>query len=202
MKKNNGLIILSAVIFFALVLSGCTRGLDELREENESLNKVIDDMNDEINSLKDKASDLVSDAEENWKLLQECIDEKQENIENTVIITPSKDKYDVDSMTLLDSSSHDITGDGIDDKISLYTSAGKDQEGRIMWDDGQFFLLIFNDGEKDYGLFNERVQIGRVYYSIFDGDDSGLFVMVATYAGVNFMKFTYGDRKRTSKDFE
>jgi len=191
MKKTSVLFGIAALLTFMLLLSGCTENYDELHEENENLNNVIEDMTDEIDHMTDKVTDLVSEAEENWGLLQECIDEKQKENDETVVIVASKETFNVDSWSMIDSFMHDITGDDNEDKISLYTSAAKDEAGNIMWDDGQYFMVSLYDGEKTYNLFNERVQIGRVYYSIADSDETGLFVTVSTYSGIRFIKFTY-----------
>lgn len=190
MKKKYGFLIIVALIVFIMLLSGCARGFDELREENDNLNRVIEGMTDEIDSMRDKASNLVSEAEENWELLQKCIKERQTDDGGTAIVA-SAETIDMESWTLLDKTDYDLTGDGAMDEVKLYTSALKDDSGNIMWDDGQFFIVLVQAGEKTFELFNERIQIGRVYYSVFDGDEAGLFITVSTYAGIRFEKFTY-----------
>ena len=196
MKKAGAIISFVVLLIFLLMLTGCTGKADELLKENENLNNVIEDITDDLDKMTDKVTGLVSEAEENWELLQECIDEKQEENDNTLIITESKETVDVTLWTLIESSMYDVTGDVVIDQINLYTSAVKDEAGNIMWDDGQYFLVSLNDGERTFILFNERVQIGRVYYSIFNSDENGLFVTVSTFAGISFIEFTYSQEEK------
>jgi hypothetical protein len=94
-------------------------------------------------------------------------------------------------MTLLDSYSYDIDKDGTDEEIKLYTAAQKDENGIMMWDDGQTFILDVDDGTVSYELFNEYVQIGRVYFAVEGGEKTGIILTVSTYAGIRMDYYGY-----------
>lgn len=191
MKKAVILTGILLIIISMLLFSGCSENLDELREQNDDLNEVIEDMTDELNNLTDKAASLVIEAEDNWNLLQECIAERQEENKESVIITAAEDPVVSGEWTLIESTEYDITGDGNQETISLFTTAVKDEAGNMMWDDGQFFLATVKESGKTFTLFNEYVQIGRVYFTVFTGEDAGVIVTISTYAGIKLDKFIY-----------
>ena len=61
----------------------------------------------------------------------------------------------------------DVTGDGEDDIITLYTSAQRDARGEMMWDDTQEWVLRVETAEGVYDLYDERIH-GYVYMSVSD----------------------------------
>lgn len=102
-----------------------------------------------------------------------CVNDDLENeetnkpIDETKEIVYSQEKVNVSELTLLDSFIYDFDKDEVDEEISLYTSAQKDSNGEIMWDDGQIFKLIVHDENKDYVIFDEYVQLGKVDYYVY-----------------------------------
>jgi hypothetical protein len=71
--------------------------------------------------------------------------------------------------TLLDSTSVDVDADGAAERIELYTAAERDRAGRVMWDDGQRWLLVVRDGEAAYPLFDGYVQLGHLAFWVVEG---------------------------------
>lgn len=191
MKKASILTGITLILISIFLFSGCSKNLDELREKNENLNDVIEDMTDEVDNLKEKAASLVAETEENWNLLQECIAEKQKEEDESIFVTAAVDPATSGVWTLLDSAEYDITGDEVPETIKLYTSAIKDEYGNMMWDDGQYFLVTVKKGDNTFALFNERVQIGRVYFTVFAGDTSGVFVTMSANSGIRFEQYIY-----------
>lgn len=91
-------------------------------------------------------------------------------------IYPS-DKISLENLTLLDEYAFDFDRDKVDEKISLYTAAQRDDDGEIMWDDGQRWLFVVQDTEKDYILFDGWVQLGGITSFTYTVDDD--FYLVA-----------------------
>lgn len=87
-----------------------------------------------------------------------------------VEISPS-DKVDIENLTLLDEYDFDFDNDGNEEKIAIYTEAGKDSNGAIAWDDGQNWLFVVHGTDKDYVLLDEYVQLGSIDFFIYTIDD-------------------------------
>lgn len=75
---------------------------------------------------------------------------------------------DITGWELLGICEVDVTADGEEDKIELYTSAQRDMTGELMWDDSQFWSLRVNGRE----LFYERLN-GDVYFNVSDHYNNG-----------------------------
>ena len=95
-----------------------------------------------------------------------------------VLINPV-DKVNVDNLSLLDEFAIDFDNDGIEEKIGMYTSAQKDSNGEVMWDDGQNWLFIVQDTDNDYVLVDEYVQLGSIDFNIYTIEDD---FYIATYS--------------------
>lgn len=95
-----------------------------------------------------------------------------------VLINPV-DKVNVDNLSLLDEFAIDFDNDGIEEKIGMYTSAQKDSNGEVMWDDGQNWLFIVQDTDKDYVLVDEYVQLGSIDFNIYTIEDD---FYISTYS--------------------
>lgn len=110
------------------------------------------------------------------QVVKEPVKEPVENIPGEevkieeVIINPV-DKVDVDNLSLLDEFAFDFDSDGVEEKIGMYTAAGKDSNGEIAWDDGQKWLFIVQDTDKDYVLVDEYVQLGKIDFNIYTIED-------------------------------
>lgn len=98
--------------------------------------------------------------------------------------------------TLLDDFTLDIDKDGSEEKIELYTAAERDKNGEIMWDDGQNWLLVVVDGNEYYPLLNQYVQLGVVYFTVWEDEDKlQITVIINTGANQNIANYTYNKEK-------
>ena len=103
--------------------------------------------------------------------------------------------------TTVDSCNYDITGDGMNNAITLYTSAESDDKG-IMWDDSQNWILEISDGANGYyTLLNERVSGGAVYYDVneMESGDRSVTVYVTSGAGTDITEYVFGGAGFTEK---
>lgn len=71
--------------------------------------------------------------------------------------------------SVVDKYSLDITGDGEDDTITLYTSAVS-EDGTIIWDDSQKWSLEIYDGATYYTLMNQAVTNGNIYFDVMENE--------------------------------
>ena len=77
----------------------------------------------------------------------------------------------LDGLTLLDEYIIDFNSDSYDEKIAMYVAAGLDDNGEIMWDDGQRWVLVVHGDNKDYVLYDDYVQLGSIQFNVFTADD-------------------------------
>lgn len=89
-------------------------------------------------------------------------------------------KVPIENLTLLDEYEFDFDGDGKPEKVNMYTSALKDKDGEIMWDDGQRWLFVVHNEDKDYVLFDDYVQIGSIKSFVYTIDDQFYIASVTT----------------------
>ena len=75
-----------------------------------------------------------------------------------------------ESWSVVDRYSVDITGDGVEDTVTLYTSA-ESEDGEIIWDDSQKWVLEIYDGSTYYTLMNQSVSNGNVYFDVVQNED-------------------------------
>ncbi len=81
------------------------------------------------------------------------------------------EKVDVGDLTILDEMEFDFDNDGEMEFIRMLTGAQKDSNGQIAWDDGQDWVFIVQDTDKDYILVDEYVQLGRIDFNVFTMDE-------------------------------
>jgi hypothetical protein len=113
-----------------------------------------------------------------------------ENVEEkpkSTVIEPTN-KVNTDGLSLLDSYEFDIDGNGNNEIISLYTTAEKDANGEIIWDDGQNWKLLVEGGDKDYILFDDYVQLGSIKFYAYTSHDS--FYITTIQTGTANLKLT------------
>ncbi len=183
------------VLMFASVLSGCAIADSDSSGENERLNNLISELNEDmkgLNNLVDKLKEEIEGYKTSIKeFLEKEKEKEEEKEEEPEIIKATGSSAEPGTWTLLDSYSYDLDKDGTDEAVNLYTSSLKDEKGNMMWDDGQYFLLEMVDGGIAFELFNEYVQIGRVYFAVNDDDTTGIILLVSTFAGIRLESFTY-----------
>lgn len=94
----------------------------------------------------------------------------------------------------VDSCNYDITGDSVNDTVTLYTSAEADDMG-ILWDDTQQWVLEVSDGGTGYyTLLDTTVSNGSVYYQVNELTDGtrSIIVYITTGAGTAINEYTFG----------
>ncbi|MEG0773845.1 hypothetical protein [Clostridium sp.] len=119
-------------------------------------------------------------------------------VENRLVEAVPDESMDTKSMTKLDEFSYDMDLDGSEERIELYTTAGRDGKGEMVWDDGQNWLLVVRDGKKVYPLLSEYVQLGSVYFTVSNngvGEVSKINVIVSTGAGFNLKTYIFNKVK-------
>lgn len=182
MKK---LFLVSIVI--GLLLTGC---ISEREKSDDKTEEYID----RIKTLEEKQSALevqITALEEALAEADKLIEEAEKKI---TVIDPGPEPQKRLTMTELDVFSHDIDSDGIVEELTLYTSAARDNQGRMMWDDGQQFLLVLEDGENYYSLFDGYVQLGRVFFTVYLGTEDtnpGILTLVSTYDGLGLVNHEF-----------
>lgn len=87
----------------------------------------------------------------------------------------------------------DLTGDGMADKLTIYTSAESDGS-EIMWDDGQSWVAEITDAQGGYyTLMNSYVNNGCVYAEISENEkrDKEATIIVTNGAGLSLKRYKY-----------
>lgn len=95
------------------------------------------------------------------------VEEPKEPTDAPEVVIKPVDKVDVENLTVLDEYSFDFDNDGEEETIAMYTVAQRDSKGEIIWDDGQNWLFVVHDTDKDYVLIDEYVQLGSIDFNIF-----------------------------------
>jgi len=165
-------IILIIIMGLLIALSGCQgtvqNGQNQPNQNNTQGN--AQDASDLANNSSDRGSDY------------------------RIIEAVTTDPRGGNSWTELSDCSFDLDKDGQEDKIVLYTAAGRDEKGKLVWDDGQNWLLLIQSGDRYYPLLNEFVQLGSVYFTVFepyDGEMPKVSVIVSTGAGFMLTNYSF-----------
>lgn len=123
--------------------------------------------------------------------------EPKEDPKSTTI--EATDKVDYSDLTLLDSMKIDFDKDGNEEAIELYTVAGRGPDGEIAWDDGQNWILVVKDNDKDFVLFEDYVQLGGIsFYAYFEDED---FVVTKIQSGTANLTLTEYSFDKNSNNF-
>lgn len=110
--------------------------------------------------------------------IEEPVENPSENPIERIIIEPGE-KLNVDNLTILDEFEFDLDQDGQMEMIKMMTAAGRGPDGDIAWDDGQDWILIVQDSDKDYVLVDEYVQLGTIDFNVFTIEED---FYIATYS--------------------
>ena len=98
--------------------------------------------------------------------------------------------------TRLDAFPFDVDGDGAEETVELFAAVVRDARGRLVWDDGQRWMLRVREGGGEsaaggaagegYLLFDDFVQLGQLSYRVIarPGETPDLVLELATGAGV------------------
>lgn len=107
---------------------------------------------------------------------------------------------DIDGLTLVDETEFAcVYGPA---KVQLFTDAKVDEDGQIMWDDGNVFTALLKVDQEYYKLMDaQRLQIGQPQLDVFTlSDDYPVVIMTtATTASYETDKF-YFDKDKLVKE--
>lgn len=158
MKKNQRLISVLLSVF--LVLSLCVNGILSAK-----ISKLI----------------KVTDATETTPANEAT------SIPLASITSQATADVEISTLTLLKEQMVDMNGDGTGETVSLYTQAGRDSSGEIMWDDGQVWQLIVNHGSESYVLFNDYVQLSELQVYAYQTEEQGKMTnhLLTIQSGIN-----------------
>lgn len=113
----------------------------------------------------------------------------QKDPEETIKAT---ENFSLEYLTLLQQAPLDIDGDEQAEKIELYTSAQRGKDGKMMWDDGQRWVLLVRDSGKDFPLFDGYVQLGNLQFWAYTSGEKGDFEICTVQPGsANFIVTRY-----------
>lgn len=118
---------------------------------------------------------------------------RQENQQNDSgkYIGKSDASAAAESWSVVDKYSVDITGDGKEDTVTLYTSA-ESENGEIIWDDTQKWVLEIYDGTTYYTLMNQSISNGNVYFDVVqDGDNIIVDTYTITFSQTQIKQYSY-----------
>lgn len=84
-------------------------------------------------------------------------------------------------------------GENSNAAVKLYTSAQKDENGELMWDDGNMWLLEVEKNGEYYALINKYIQLGKVDFSAGEDENGNVSItaVISTGTGVTVEKYTY-----------
>lgn len=83
--------------------------------------------------------------------------------------------------------------DGQTASVKLYTSAQKDENGELMWDDGNTWLLEAEINGDYYPLINKYIQLGKVNFTAGEDENgnASITAVISTGTGITVEKYTY-----------
>lgn len=156
--------LLLVIVCLIGILVGCTDQSDSVQtQEINELKKQLEQLTEEKDNLQEEKKEL------------ELAMNEEVNKDYSMILAKDIEKYPV---ALYKTTKIDIDGDGEDEIIELHVNAGKMENGRYAWDDGQRWLLVVKDGDKTYPLFDEFIQLGYIDFSTTIFERKPLIVMI------------------------
>ena len=125
--------------------------------------------------------------------VEKSVENEKIEVENQKVIKIVQEDPSVDISTKLSEFSIDIDEDGVAEKIVLYTSAERDTEGVMMWDDGQQWLLVVEKDTEYYTLFKGYIQLGQGYCEVYYDVSNTLNIdfIISTSMGIKITTFIY-----------
>lgn len=143
--------------------------------------KIFDSIEDDefyIYTYNDK--NVLKSLSRNETIKNNILDSAQQGAEPITNTISPVAKLPVEDLTILDEYEFDFNGDNIMEKVNMYTSAGKAENGEIMWDDGQRWLVVVHGQDKDYVLFDDYVQLGQINSYIYTIDQNFFIATLST----------------------
>lgn len=173
MKKLNIsvlLILLATAIAIGFTLYNI--GINHATEE-KSIN-----LNASLKQAKEEIKRLDSEITE----LEKMIDEQRTEAEifTPVPIDPSR----LEHYNIVSSTEFQLDKDEPLELIELYVQAEKNEDGTFSFDDGQRWLLLVKDGNKEYVLYDNHIQLGALEAYVFkEYIDDEIIIHVVTLRG-------------------
>ncbi len=151
----------------------------EIRTDGGSSNlevidkKIFENIEDEEFYIYTYNSDnVLRSLSKNETIKSSIIDSSLEDAEPITNTISPVAKIDVEDLTILDEYEVDFDNDNTMEKVNMYTTAGRAENGEIMWDDGQRWLIVVHGEDKDYVLFDDYVQLGQITTYIYTIDQN------------------------------
>lgn len=96
--------------------------------------------------------------------------------------------------TVTENYSTDIDNDGKKEEIKLQVAAGKDENGKIAWNDGQKWALNVYKDNKVYTLFEKFLQMGEYHIIVgtnLDDNSIEIGLLNVNQCGLSLQAFKY-----------
>lgn len=173
----------------------------DLFDKLELLDHYMIAYDDDNNLISIESNEIVKELMENESDIEESepvVEEEEENQELEVI--SSTDTIDTEAFTLLDTYSIDIYGDEEEEKVEMYVDAEKDEEGNIMWDDGQNWKMIVEGNDYSFILFEDYLQLSSMDFFIYTIDED--FYITTVNSGTANLTMTEYKYNRDNETFE
>ena len=216
-KKIKKLNLLSIILVLTLVTFGCTNSqtnskittdMGTLKEQSTTNNKNYISLETDTNTIELEVERL--DMFEPMTIGKQYIvayDENNmlksiKNIELSPIIKdPQIDEvvenikpvseFSTDNLTSVNEYTIDFDKDGSDEKILVYVNAEK-IDGEFLWDDGHRWVLLLEDGDKKYVLFDNHVQLGALsFYAYFQDENFIISTIQSGTASLTLSNYIY-----------
>lgn len=189
-----------------MVSTGCSIQTDNsddsaLINENNDLKAKNVQLNKTISQLQVQVEDLQSTVD---KLQDENVLELSTPNDATLIKATKIDPSGSKPWTSLSNFHFDYDLDGQEENLTLFTSAMRDDKGTIMWDDGQNWLLMIQDGTSFYSLFLKYVQLGSVFFTVTKQDENlipTISIVVTTSTPLNITDIKYNIEEEAYQAF-
>lgn len=126
-------------------------------------------------------------------------DEDNQVVSEAVLVKSTPLPDEVAEWTEVSRYTGDVDGDGTDEDVVLATSAEPDEDGTVMWNDGQDWALYVDDRDETYVLLNQYVQLGNVYFEVSDyytadGAEPRINVIVSTGASFSMKSYSFSKK--------
>lgn len=191
--------ILAMTGMTTILLFGCSSAeVDQLTDENDALKA-------EVETLKEAQTDALKKFEAEKDALQNELDQLKEALETDgtedepidteerVVQVETIEQY---PMTLYKSDQLEFDERGQGRIVELYVNAEEDEDGNLLFDDGQNWLLVVKDGEETYPLYNDYLQLGEIDFHIAPIKGEPSIIMIKTaHENTNIFVYRYDESK-------
>lgn len=190
--------VIAGAVLTAGLLVGCSNDRDaELTEEITALKQQVEQV-----TLENE--DLLSALKEEREAFKEALEGKkdigedgtsEESVEETVLVKAEEiEEY---PMTLY---KEDVLGSDENETVELYVNAEVYEDGSLVMDDGQNWLLVMKKDGKTYPIYNDYLQLGDIDFVLtpFNGELGVLMIMTA-HSDTTIKKVVYDEQEDSYK---